>query len=158
MWRQVDLVWTDLSEERFAYIFRVEKSASEKPAWAGGSILLLARRFFCPENVGDMFLRYIGSYKISTSQKTEFFIAAAVKTSTPTYCRYFFLCIDFSLSKVSSEGWIVFRKRFWYSFQDTYVFLVTLFWNPFSLCFYLGVHDKVAQPHKTVDTVVIVQT
>jgi hypothetical protein len=35
MWRSVHLVWTDVSEERITYIFRVEKSANEKPAWAG---------------------------------------------------------------------------------------------------------------------------
>jgi hypothetical protein len=32
MWRCVDLVWTDVSEERIAYIFRVDKLASEEPA------------------------------------------------------------------------------------------------------------------------------
>jgi hypothetical protein len=37
MWRRVDLVnWTDVSEERIASIFRVEKCASQEPAWAGG--------------------------------------------------------------------------------------------------------------------------
>jgi hypothetical protein len=36
MWRRVVLVWTDVSEERTASIFRVEKSASEEPALAGG--------------------------------------------------------------------------------------------------------------------------
>jgi hypothetical protein len=36
MWRRVDLVWTDVWEERIASIFRVEKSACEKPAWTGG--------------------------------------------------------------------------------------------------------------------------
>jgi hypothetical protein len=36
MWRHVDLVWTDVSEERIASTFRVEKSEREKPAWAGG--------------------------------------------------------------------------------------------------------------------------
>jgi hypothetical protein len=36
MWRRVDLVWTDVSEERIASIFRVEESATEEPAWAGG--------------------------------------------------------------------------------------------------------------------------
>jgi hypothetical protein len=35
MWRCVDLMWTDVSEERIASIFRVEKFASEEPAWAG---------------------------------------------------------------------------------------------------------------------------
>jgi hypothetical protein len=37
MWCRIDLVWTDVSEERMTYIFRVEKSASEEPTWAGGS-------------------------------------------------------------------------------------------------------------------------
>jgi hypothetical protein len=36
MWRRVDLVWTDVSEERIASIFREEKSVSYEPAWAGG--------------------------------------------------------------------------------------------------------------------------
>jgi hypothetical protein len=36
VWRRVDVVdWTDVSEDRIASIFRVEKSASEEPAWAG---------------------------------------------------------------------------------------------------------------------------
>jgi hypothetical protein len=35
MWLRVNLVWTDISEERIASIFRVEKSASEEPEWAG---------------------------------------------------------------------------------------------------------------------------
>jgi hypothetical protein len=35
MWHLVDLVWTDVSEERISSIFRVEKSVSEEPAWAG---------------------------------------------------------------------------------------------------------------------------
>jgi hypothetical protein len=39
MWRRVDLVWTDVSEESLASIFRVEKSASEEPTWAGGCSL-----------------------------------------------------------------------------------------------------------------------
>jgi hypothetical protein len=32
MWRRLDLVWPDVSEERIASIFRVEKSVSEEPA------------------------------------------------------------------------------------------------------------------------------
>jgi hypothetical protein len=36
MWRRVDLLWTDVSEERITSIFRVEKPSSEEPAWAGG--------------------------------------------------------------------------------------------------------------------------
>jgi hypothetical protein len=36
IWRRIDLVWTDVSEERIASILRVEKSASLEPAWAGG--------------------------------------------------------------------------------------------------------------------------
>jgi hypothetical protein len=38
MWRRVDLVWTDVSEERIASLFRIEKSVSEEPAWAGGRL------------------------------------------------------------------------------------------------------------------------
>jgi hypothetical protein len=36
MWCCVVLVWTDLSEECIASIFRVKKFASKEPAWAGG--------------------------------------------------------------------------------------------------------------------------
>jgi hypothetical protein len=36
MCRRVDIVWTEVSEERIASIFRVEKSASEEPKRAGG--------------------------------------------------------------------------------------------------------------------------
>jgi hypothetical protein len=35
----VYLVWTDVSRERIASIFGVEKSASEEPAWASGCTL-----------------------------------------------------------------------------------------------------------------------
>jgi hypothetical protein len=34
MWRRVNLMGTDISEERIASIFVVEKSASEEPAWS----------------------------------------------------------------------------------------------------------------------------
>jgi hypothetical protein len=34
VWRRVDVVdWTDVSEDRIASIFGVEKSASEEPEW-----------------------------------------------------------------------------------------------------------------------------
>jgi hypothetical protein len=36
MWRCIDLASTDVSEESISSIFRVEKSASGEPAWAGG--------------------------------------------------------------------------------------------------------------------------
>jgi hypothetical protein len=39
MWRSVNLVWTEVSEENIASIFRVEKSAREEPEWAGGCSL-----------------------------------------------------------------------------------------------------------------------
>jgi hypothetical protein len=52
MWRRVDLVWTDVSEGRIPSIFRVEKSASEEPAWAGGCKMQSARstRSHIPED------------------------------------------------------------------------------------------------------------
>jgi hypothetical protein len=44
VWRRVDVVdWTDVSEDRIASLFRVEKSASEEPAWAGSCSLERAR-------------------------------------------------------------------------------------------------------------------
>jgi hypothetical protein len=43
MWRRADLVWTDVSEERIASIFRVEESASEEPAWADGFSMFSAQ-------------------------------------------------------------------------------------------------------------------
>jgi hypothetical protein len=36
MWFRVDFVWSDVSEERIASIFRVEKSENEENTWAGG--------------------------------------------------------------------------------------------------------------------------
>jgi hypothetical protein len=68
MWCRVDLVWTDVSEERIASIFKVEKSASEEPEWAGGS------RW--QQTAQDL--------RGATSQKTVFFIVSAVKASNPT--------------------------------------------------------------------------
>jgi hypothetical protein len=50
MWRSVDVVWTDVSEERIASIFRVEKFASEEPACAGGCCLQ-RRSPFTPRNI-----------------------------------------------------------------------------------------------------------
>jgi hypothetical protein len=47
MWRCVDLVWTDVSEERIAPTFRVEKSASEKSAWTGGCSLHVGSHKIC---------------------------------------------------------------------------------------------------------------
>jgi hypothetical protein len=68
MWRRVDLVWTDVSEERIASIFSVDKSASEEPTSAATcSRWFLALEFFYPENGGDTFLRNVGSHKICTA-------------------------------------------------------------------------------------------
>jgi hypothetical protein len=53
MWRRVDIVWTDVSEERIAYIFTVEKSASKEAAWAGGC--------------SDTLLRNVGWHNIYTA-------------------------------------------------------------------------------------------
>jgi hypothetical protein len=38
---RVDLAWTDVSEERIASIFKVEKFGDGEPAWAGGCRLQL---------------------------------------------------------------------------------------------------------------------
>jgi hypothetical protein len=68
MWRRVDLVWTDVSEERIASIFRVEKSTSKEPAWAGG----------CKKR------RLRQDLQGATSKKTAFLVVTAVNTSNLT--------------------------------------------------------------------------
>jgi hypothetical protein len=46
MWRRVDLVWTDVSEEHIASIFKEETSESKEQAWAGGCRLCSFSRTF----------------------------------------------------------------------------------------------------------------
>jgi hypothetical protein len=68
MWHGVHRVWTDVSEECIASIFRVEKSGSEELKWAATfSLYFLARGPFYPEDGGDTFLRNVGSRKIYTA-------------------------------------------------------------------------------------------
>jgi hypothetical protein len=63
MWRSVDIVLTDVSEERIASIFRVEgktrKSANEETVRTGAYILMLVNttstRYHIPE---DCFLQH----------------------------------------------------------------------------------------------------
>jgi hypothetical protein len=67
-----DAVWTEVSEEYIASIFRVEISASEKTAWSGGSLAYIS----------TMNMEVICSSETSihtrstctTSQKTELFM------------------------------------------------------------------------------------
>jgi hypothetical protein len=70
MWRHVDLVRTDVSEERITSIFRVEKSVSEEPATF--SRWFLAHWFFYPEDGGDVppKRRFAQDLHDTTSQKT----------------------------------------------------------------------------------------
>jgi hypothetical protein len=93
MWRRVDLVWIDVSKERIASIFRVEKSASEEPAWAGevcSHLLTLvpSSRIFLPRrwrrDVPPK-RRFTQDLHGAISQNTAFFIGTAVKTSNLTY-------------------------------------------------------------------------
>jgi hypothetical protein len=91
MWLRVDLEWTDVSEERIAPIFRVEKSASEKPALEGGCSHLLTMiprsRIFLPWKRSRYLppkRRLTQHIHSVTSQKTAFFIVTAVKTSNLT--------------------------------------------------------------------------
>jgi hypothetical protein len=52
MWRRVDIMLTDVSEERIGSIFRVAGA----PAHADS----LSDFFFCPEGGSDTFLRNVG--------------------------------------------------------------------------------------------------
>jgi hypothetical protein len=75
MWCHVDLVWTIVSEERIASIFRVEKSTSKEPATC--SSWFLACRFFQPWRwrwyVPPKY-RFTQDPHGATSQKTAFFL------------------------------------------------------------------------------------
>jgi hypothetical protein len=63
MWRRVDLVLTDVLEERIASIIRLEEKR-ENPLTSTSSRWVLARGFAClffyPEVGGDTFLRNVG--------------------------------------------------------------------------------------------------
>jgi hypothetical protein len=63
MWRRVDLVSTDVSEERVASIFRLEKSASEEPVWTGG-------RWQQPAHIGSS-LADFSSLKMEATRSSE---------------------------------------------------------------------------------------
>jgi hypothetical protein len=80
MWRRVELVWTDVSEERIASIFRVEKSEV-----CSHLLTLVPRlRIFLPRRwrrYGPPTRRFTQDLGGATSQKTAFFIVTAVKTS-----------------------------------------------------------------------------
>jgi hypothetical protein len=60
MCRHVGIVRTDVSEERFASIFRIDQFASQLLT------LFLSRGFLYPEDWGDMFPRNVGSHKTQT--------------------------------------------------------------------------------------------
>jgi hypothetical protein len=59
MWGRVELLWTYVSEERNASIFCVEKSASQKPAWAAGCRLSVT---VCEYSYPFVFQRFPENY------------------------------------------------------------------------------------------------
>jgi hypothetical protein len=66
MWRRVDIVLTDVSEERIASIFMVEekrrKICEQRTSVSTSSALPrgFSSSFFYPEDGGDTFLRNVG--------------------------------------------------------------------------------------------------
>jgi hypothetical protein len=84
MWRLVDLVWTDVSEELIASIFRVEKSAR---AYFHLLTLVPRSRIFLPwrwRRYAPPKRRFTQDIHGATSQKTAFLIVTAMKTWNPT--------------------------------------------------------------------------
>jgi hypothetical protein len=63
VWRHVDLVWPDVSEELIASFFRVGKNLRA----AACSRWFLTHGFFYPEDGADTFLRNVKSHKIYTA-------------------------------------------------------------------------------------------
>jgi hypothetical protein len=82
MWRRVDIVLTDVSEELITSSPENPQAMNQREQVAAGcSVWFLACGVFYPENGDDTFLRNVGLYNIYTSQKTAFFIVIAAKTS-----------------------------------------------------------------------------
>jgi hypothetical protein len=69
MLRRVALVKTDISEERTAYIIMVARICELGTKLAVTSNRSGLRKILChPDDGGDKFLRYIGSYNSHTAQ------------------------------------------------------------------------------------------
>jgi hypothetical protein len=79
MWRRVDILLTDVSEEGIASIFGEEKSTSEEPAWAGDCRLPV--RYVPPKR------RFTQDLHGPTSQNTAFFrnISSSYLKLEPNY-------------------------------------------------------------------------
>jgi hypothetical protein len=93
MWHRVDLVWIDVSEERIASIFKVEKSANEEPARAGGCRLhdISSLADFSTLKMEAIRFSETSVHARSTRlhiQETAFFIATAMKISNLTWNLY----------------------------------------------------------------------
>jgi hypothetical protein len=69
MWRRVNLVWTDVSEEYRLHLQgrKLLERGTRVQSAATCSRWFLAGRFFYPEDGGDTFLRNVGSHKIYTA-------------------------------------------------------------------------------------------
>jgi hypothetical protein len=97
MWRRVDLVRPDVSEESIASIFRVEKSASEEPAWAGG-----CRLQWAPSN---LFAFY--AVRVVSKESTQFVLPTI---SSSLIC---VLLVDFFLFIILPSCFSLFNSVFW---------------------------------------------
>jgi hypothetical protein len=98
MWRRVDLVWTDVSEERIVFVFRVEKSANEEQTASHLLSLVPRSRIFLPWRWRRYVLpkrRFIQDLHGATPQKTAFFIVTALKTTNSTNILSFIICTNF---------------------------------------------------------------
>jgi hypothetical protein len=92
MWRSVGIVWADVSKKRIASIFRVEKSASEEPAWADGyrpahAVSSLAD--FSTLKMEAMLFSETSAHTTSTQRHIPEYgilIVTAVKTSNLIFC------------------------------------------------------------------------
>jgi hypothetical protein len=95
MWRRVGLMWTDISEEHIASIFRVEKSASERDTSSHLLTLVPRLRIFLSWRWRRNVLpkrRFTQDLHGTTSQKTAFFINTAVKISRSSCLQKWRIC------------------------------------------------------------------
>jgi hypothetical protein len=123
MWRHVDLVLTDVSEERIVYIFRVEKSASSHLL----TLVPLSRIFLLwrwrwyvsPKR------RFTQGLYGATSQKTAFFIVTAVKTSS---VNRFWVNIFTPWTRCSGSRHLQFHTSFHYRYSHELLNSILRIW------------------------------
>jgi hypothetical protein len=127
MWRRVDLLWTDVSEERIASIFRAEKFTCCSHLLTlvfRTRIFLFWRWWYVPPK-----RRFTHDLRGATSQKTAFFIVTAAKTSNFTKsCNCHIYGGQFDIMRRWGIKFILRVLKFYWKINE-YDIQIWFFWN-----------------------------